>query len=156
MSEPQPISGKPIWLGFPRCVGRCRPGKSSLSFPRFWSCRDWGIYEPGMGSCLPRVRRKCPPLMGLYPPSTALRSSHQSTISQRDWSFLAVGALSTGERSVVLPRLVEGLDISNDLWTGDGILSSSSGAGPTHEPQSVRDQPVGLGFPHRAGRYQLG
>ena len=49
-----------------------------------------GIHESGMGPYLPRVRRKCPPLMGLYPSRTALWSSNQSSISQRDWGFLTV------------------------------------------------------------------
>ena len=31
-----------------------------------------GIYESRMGLYLPRVRRKCPPLMGLYPSALGL------------------------------------------------------------------------------------
>ena len=34
----------------------------------------WGIHESGMGPYGPRVRRKRTPLMGLYPPRTALWS----------------------------------------------------------------------------------
>ena len=48
------------------------------------------IHESGMGPYFPRVRRKCPPLMGLYPPGTALWSPNQSAISQRDGGFLTV------------------------------------------------------------------
>ena len=43
-----------------------------------------------------------------------------------------------------LPPLVYFLDIWNDPWTGDGTLSSPGGAGSTiHEPQPIRDRPVG-------------
>ena len=48
------------------------------------------IHESGMRPYLPPVRRKCPPLMGLYPIRTALWSSNQSAMSQRDWGFLTV------------------------------------------------------------------
>ena len=39
----------------------------------------------------------------------------------------------------------------NDLWTGDGTLSSTGGAVSIYEPQPTRDRPVGFGFPHCAG-----
>ena len=72
MSEPQPISGKRMWLGF----HVVRSGVDTLGHRYcsrvFGAVEIQGIHESGMGPYLPRVRRKCPPLMGLYPPRTAL------------------------------------------------------------------------------------
>ena len=42
-----------------------------------------------------------------------------------------------------------------DFSSGDGNLSSS-GAAELHGLQTIGDQPVGLGFPHRPGRYRPG
>ena len=81
-----------------------------------------GIHESGMGPYFPRVRRKCLPLMGLYPPRTALWSSNQSAISQRDWDFLAVQGGVDPRKLRLLPRLMEVLEMWNDLCTGDGTL----------------------------------
>ena len=81
-----------------------------------------GIHESGMGPYFPRVRRKCPPLMGLYPPRTALWSSNQSAISQRDWGFLTTQGDVDPRKLRLLPRLMEVLEMWNDLWSGDGTL----------------------------------
>ena len=156
MSESQPISGKPIWLGFHAVRGGVDTGGHRYCSRVIGAVKIRGIYESGMGPYLPRVRRKGPPLMGLYPPRTALWSSNQSAISQRDWGFLAVWGGVDPRKVGFLPRLAESLQIWNDLWTGDGALSSRGGAGSTNGPQPIRDRPVGLGFPHRAGRYQPG
>ena len=127
-------------------------------FPRFFGAQEIrrGIFESGMRPYLPRVRRKYPPLMGLYRPRAALWSSNQSAITQQDWGSLTVRGGVDLRTLGFLPRLVEVLEIWNDLCTGDGTLSSRGGAGATYEPQPIRDRPVGLGFPHRAGRYQPG
>ena len=137
--------------------GGVDPGDHRYRSRVFGAADIRGIYEPGMGPYLPRVRRKFPPLIGLYPPTrnTALLSSNQYAISQRDWGFLTMQG-SVDPRKGFLPRLVEMLDIWNDLGAGDGILSSRGGAGSTYEPETIRDRPVGLGFHHRAGRYQSG
>ena len=66
-----------------------------------------GIYYSGMGPYIPRVRRKCPPLMGLDRPRTALSSSNQSAISQRDWGFHTVQGGVDPRKLGFLPRLVE-------------------------------------------------
>ena len=72
MSEPQPMSGNRIWLGF----YVVRSGVDTVGHrycSRVFGAEEIrGIHESGMGPYLPRVRRKCPPLMGLYPPRTAL------------------------------------------------------------------------------------
>ena len=81
-----------------------------------------GIHRSGMGPSFRRVRWKCPPLMGLYPPRTALWSSNQSAISQGDWGFLAVQGGVDPRKLRLLPRLMEVLEMWNDLRTGDGTL----------------------------------
>ena len=91
-------------------------------FPRFRSCRDSGDSQSRMGPYLPRVRRKCPPLMGLYPPRTALWSSNQSAISQRNWGFFTVRGGVDPRNLGLLPRPIEVLELWNDLWTGNRTL----------------------------------
>ena len=88
MFEPQPISGKRIWLEF----HVVRSGVDTRGH-RYYSCIFGavdirGIHESGMDPIFPRVRRKCPKLMGLCPPRTALWSSNQSALIQQDWGFL--------------------------------------------------------------------
>ena len=41
--EPQPISNRPVVLGFPHPAGRYRPGGSAFSSPSCWSCRDMDL-----------------------------------------------------------------------------------------------------------------
>ena len=114
-----------------------------------------GIHESGMGPYLPRVRRKCPPSMGLYPHRTALWSSNQPAISQRDQGFLTVQGGVDLRKLGLLPRLMDILEMWNDLWTGDGTLylPEVELAQHTNHGQS-ENRPLGLRFPHRAGRYQ--
>ena len=84
-------------------------------------------------------------------------SSNQSAISQRDWGFLTVQGGVDPRNLGLLPRLMEVLEMWNDLWTGDGTLYPREVelAQHTNHDQS-ENRSVGLGFPHRAGRYQPG
>ena len=124
MSEPQPTGDKPIWLGLPHRAGLCRSGRSLLSSRVVGAVEIRGTSEPGMGCYLHRVRRNCPPLVGLNPSRATLWSSNQSAISQRDWVFHTVRAGVDPIELGFLPRFVEVLEMWNDLWTGDGTLSS--------------------------------
>ena len=157
MSEPQPISGTRIWLGF----HIVRSGVDTVGHRYcsrvFGAVEIRGIHESGMGLYLARVRRKCPLLMGFYPPRTALWSSNQPAISQRDWGFLTVQVGVDPRKLGLLPRLMETLEMWNDLWTGDGSLYTPEVelAQHAHHGQS-ENRPVGLGFPHRAERHQPG
>ena len=72
MSEPQPISGKRIWLGFHVVRSGVDTGGHRYYSRVFGAVKIRGVHESGMGPYLPRVQRKFPPLMGLYPPRTAL------------------------------------------------------------------------------------
>ena len=157
MFELQQISGKRIWLGFHvvrsavDTVGHCYCSRV------FGAVEIWGILESGMGPYLPRVRRKCPPQMGLYPPRTALWSSNQSAISQRDWGFLTVQGGVDPRKLGLLPRWMQVLEMWNDLWTGDGTLYPPEVELAQHANHGQSEnRPVGLGFPHRAGWYQPG
>ena len=156
MSEPQPISGKRMWLDFhvvrsgvdtggPRCCSRV-----------FGAVEIRGIHESGMRPYFPCVRQKCPPLMGLYPPRTALWSSNQSAISQREWGFLTVQGGVDPRKLGLIPWLMEVLKMWNDLWTGDGTLYPPEVELAQHANHGQSEnRPVGLRFPHRAGRYHV-
>ena len=107
MSELQPISGKRIWLGFHVVRSGVDTGGHHYCSRVFGDLEIRGIHELVMGPYLPRVRRKCPPLMGLYPPRTALWSSNQSAISQRDWGFLTMQGGVDPRKLGLLPQLME-------------------------------------------------
>ena len=157
MSEPQRISGKRTWLGFHVVRSGVDTGGHRYCSRVSGAVEIRGIHESGMRPYLPRVRRKCPPLMGLYPPRTALWSSNQSAISQRDWGFLTAQGGVDPRKLGFLPRLMEAIGMWNDLWTRDGTLypPEMELAQHTNHGQS-KNRPVGLAFPHRTGRYQLG
>ena len=59
--------------------------------------------------------------MGPYPPRTALWSSNQSAICQRDWGLLAVQS-GLDPRKLRFSPVDGKLEMLNDLWTGDGTL----------------------------------
>ena len=102
----------------------CGDGGSSLRSRVFTAVEIRGNHELGMGPYLPRVRQKCPPLIGLYAPRTAPWSSNESAISQRKRGFLTVRGGLDPRKLRFHPRLVEVSEIWNGLWTGDGTLSS--------------------------------
>ena len=105
MSEPQPIIGEPMWLGF-HAVGGGDDTRGHRYCSRvFGAVAIRGFCESGMGPYLPRVLRKYPPLMGLCPPRTALWSSNQSATSQRDQGFLTVRGGVDPRKLDFLPRL---------------------------------------------------
>ena len=151
MSEPQPISGERTGLGFHIVWSGVDTGGHRYCSRIFGAVDIRGIHESGMGPYLPRVRRKCPPLMGLYPPRTVLWSSNQSATSQRDWGFLTVQGGADPRNLGLLPRLMEVLEMWNDLWTGDGTLYTPE----VELAQHANHGRVGLGFPHRAGKYHV-
>ena len=69
----------------------------------------------------------------------------QTTIGPRDWGFLTVrGWSDTGDH-----RFVPGL---SELWMYARISDPGIGS---YRPRvtPISDRPLGLGFPHRAGRF---
>ena len=155
MSEPQPISGERTWLGFHVVRGGVDTVGHRYCCRVFGAVEIRGIHELGMGPYLPRVRRKCPPLMSFYPRRTALWSSNQSAISQRDRGFLTVQGGVDPRKLSLLPHVMEVLEMWNDVWTGDGTLYPPEVelAQNANHGQS-ENRLMGLGFPHRAERYQ--
>ena len=116
MSEPQPISGERICLGFHVVRSGVDTACHRYCYRVFGAVEIRGDSWIGdVGRYLPRVRRKFPPLMGLYPARTALWSSNQSAISQRDWGFLIVQGGLDPRKLGLLAQLMEVLEMSNDL-----------------------------------------
>ena len=109
MSEPQSISVKRKWLGFHVVRSGVDAGGHCYCSHVFRAVEIRGIHESGMGPYLPRVRRNLPHLMGLYPPRTALWSSNQSAVSQRDWVFFTVQGGVDPRKLGLLHRLMEAL-----------------------------------------------
>ena len=83
-TEPQPISGKQVWLVFYVVWSDVDTGGHRYCSRVFGTVEIQRIHKSGMGPYYHRDRPKCPSLMGLYPPRTARWSSNQSAISQRD------------------------------------------------------------------------
>ena len=52
------------------------------------------------------------------------------------------------------PRLTAVVDVWKDVGSGDDNLCPPSGAGSTNPMLEFSKQPLGLGFPKRAGRYR--
>ena len=115
MFELKPISGKRIWLEFHAVRGGVDTGGYRYRSRVLGAVEIWGIHESGVAPYLPLVRRKCPPLMGLTPPKTAMWGSNPSAISQRDWGFLTVQSCFDPRKLRLLPRLTEVLEMWNDL-----------------------------------------
>ena len=126
-------------VGVPLCVKLYRHGRSSLLFPRFWSCGDSRIHESGMQPYLPCVRRKCLPLIGHYPPRTALWSSNQSATCQHVWGFLTVKG-GVDPRMFGLPSPVDGTSrgVEGPLDRGWDPIYSGGGAGSTCKPWRIK------------------
>ena len=58
MSEPQPISGNLLWLGFHVVRSGVDTGGHRYCSRVFGAVEIRGIHESGMGPYLPRVQRK--------------------------------------------------------------------------------------------------
>ena len=90
------------------------------------------------------------PFDGLLLPRTALWSSKQSAIDQRDWGFFTVQGGVDQRKLGLLPRLIEVLDMWNDLWTGEGTPNTPEVELAQYtNPGQLENRSMGLGFPHR-------
>ena len=105
MSEPEPISGKRIWLKFYIVRSDVDTVDHRYCSRGFGAVEIGGIHEPGMRPYLLCVGRKCPPSIGLCPPPTALWSLNQSAISQRGWGFLTARGDVDPRKLGWLPRV---------------------------------------------------
>ena len=97
LHEPQSTMAYPE-VGFPHPAGRYRPGRSAITSPGYWSCRD------------------------------------MEGFLTRGWDIIISGCGGTS-------ALARGATLAA-RWI--------------HEPQPISNHPVGLGFPHPAGRYRPG
>ena len=147
MSEPQPISGKRIWLGFHVVRSGVDAGGRRYCSRVSGGVEIRGIHESGMGPYLPRVRRKNPILMGLYPPRTELWSSNQPATSQRDWGFSHRAGWCRPEKARFASP-VDGnfRDVERHLDRGWDPISFRGGAGSTYEPWPIRKSAGGVGI----------
>ena len=129
-----------------RGITVCIPGLLEMS--TFGS-----ISDPWMGPYPPRLWRnlkRCPE--GQLLARAGSMSLSQSATSLWGWSFHIVwGGIDPEDRSFRV-RVVGVEDIWKALRSGDGTLSSPGCAGFIYEHQPISDRPVGLGFPHHAGR----
>ena len=95
--------------------------------------------------------------IGHYRPPVALAlisSPSQSTIDRWGCGFHTLrGSFDLGDHRF-RPQHVWVVKVWKYYLSGDGTLSSPDVAGFALEPQSIKDGSAGLGFPHRAGRYQ--
>ena len=140
-------------LGFPHCVERYRPVGSPSWFSVCWNCRDmegfltrgWEIILPGCGgtSALargatlaarwlhePQAISNHPVGLGFPHPSGRYRPGGSACTSPGSWSCRDMKGFLTREWDIILPGV---------RWLS-----------------TISDRPVGLGFPHRAGRFRPG
>ena len=103
MSEPQPISRKRIRLGFHVVRSGVDTVDHRYCSRVFGSAEIRGVHESAMGPYLTRVRRNCHPLMGLYPPRTALWSSNHQRLANGIGVFSPYRVVSARESSVCFP-----------------------------------------------------
>ena len=87
------------------------------------------------------------------PGGTGSTNPSQSAISQWVGVCTSCGSVSSREMTAFVPDSFElYIYIRKAFRSGDKTLFSPGGAG-SKKPQPINNQPVGLGFPHRAGRY---
>ena len=106
------------WWRLPLCPSRSQPAVSEYGWGstgvntgghRYCSCvfgavEIRGIHESGMGPYLPRVRRKCPPLISLYPPRTGRCGARTNQrLANGIEVFSPRRVVSTRESSVCFP-----------------------------------------------------
>lgn len=155
-------------MGFPHRAARYRPRGSLFSTPCCWSCtcmegiltRGWDLILPGCGGTLTLAQGATVAARRLYEPQP---SNHQ---------WMGVGfPYRTGwhrPRGSTFGSRVDGFaHVWRDLCPGDGILSSPGAERPPHGPDgqlppragpmsSRQSATMGVGVPHRTGRYQPG
>ena len=92
------------------------------------------------------------------PPTGGVRRLHQlqqKMVSPQLGFPHRAGGIVRGDNSFRLPSIGV-VDTRKGFCSEDGIIRILPGCRWLHEPQPISNQPVGLGFPHRAGRYRPG
>ena len=169
LHEPQSTMAYPE-LGCPQCVGRYRSVGSPSWFPVCWRCRDmegflirrWALNLPVSGATSALARQATLAVRWLHEPRPT--SNHPLGVG---FPHLA-GRYRPGGSVFSSP----GCSICRDMevfltWGWELIIpgcgkTSALARGATlavrwlHEPQPISNHPVGLGFPHPAGRHRPG
>ena len=168
LQDPQPISNQPVVSAFPHRARRYRPGGSALSSPGCCICRyiegcltrGWEIILPGCGGTSswargatlaapwlhePQPISNHPVGLGFLHPAGRYRPEGSAFTSPGCWSYRDIDGFLTRGWKLVLPRC-----------GGTSALAPGAplAARWLHEPQPISSQPVGLRFPHPAGRYR--
>ena len=151
-------------------MGRYRPGGSAFSSPSCWSRRDmdrcltgrWKIILPGCGgtSALaqgatlaarwlhePQPISNHPVGLGFPHPAGRYRPGGSAFSSPGCWSCRDMEGFLTRGWELILP----GCGGTSALARGATLAARR-----LRKPQPISDHPVGLGFPHPAGRYRPG
>ena len=92
------------------------------------------------------------------PPTGGVRRLHQlqqKMVSPQLGFPHRAGGIVRGDNSFRLPSIGV-VDTRKGFCSEDGIIRILPGCRWLHEPQPISNQPVGLGFPHRAGRHRHG
>ena len=83
-------------------------------------------------------------------------SPSQSAITQWGWCFHTLrGGIDPGDLHVRL-RVVGVVNVWKDYNAGMRTYPHRGALTLMYDPQPISDRPVGLGFPHRAGRFRPG
>ena len=138
-------------VGVLRRAEWCRRGRSSLLFPRFWSCRYLGDSWIGDGTLSSPCATGMP---HLYRLGRRCRARTNQRLANWIGIFSRCRVVSTRQSSVCFPGWwkVEECGTTFGPGMGPNILPRWSWL---NNGQS-ENRPVWLGFPHRAGRYQPG
>ena len=170
LQKSQPISNRPVGLGFSHPAGRYRPWRSTFTSLGCWSCRDVdGCLTRGWERIFSRVRRDrgvCPrgnPRRAMAPEAPANRQSasgcgfpHPSgRYRPGRFFFAASGCWSCRDMEGFKTHGCE-LTISRCGGTAALARGATLATRWLQRLQPISNRPVGLGFPHRAGRYQPG
>ena len=169
LHESQPISNHPLGLEFPHPAGQYRPGVSAFSSPRCWSRIYGRVSDPGVGTYPSLVRwdlgggprgnsRRAPPpgaQDNQQSPSMVGIPHSAGRYRPKGCAFSPPGCWNCGNMEGFLTR---GWEIILPGCGGTSALSRGAtlAARWLHEPQPISNHPVGLGFPHLAGRYRPG
>ena len=169
LHEPQPISNHPVRLGFPHRAERYRPGGSALSSLICRNCRgmEWVLIR-GWEIILSRCDGTSALVRGLTLAARWLHEPQPISNQLVGWGFhTARGGIESKDLRF-RPRVVgivcgEPFDLGikhylprvrRDLHVGQ--RGNSRRALVPSQLHPITNQPMGLGFPRRAGRFRPG
>ena len=169
LHEPQPISDYAVGLGLYTVRSGIDPG--DLRFrPRYVGVMEiWKDFLSGDGNVSsPGAARPRGWPEGQLPPHAGSMSTSRSAITQWGRGCLtAPGGIDRGD-PFSSPVCWSCRDMEGFLMLGWHLILHGRSGTPTlsrgetlaagwhHEPEPVRNQPVGLGIPHRTGQYRPG